>query len=195
MCDFKKVKNIARFICGAAISLTMFSSVVFSAEMPTPAPKLVSVYVVAPTYPAIARRYNLSGTVLAKIRIEADGHVSRTDILQSPGDVLSKAVVESTARWRYEPIAEPYERLVKIPFQITGGTNDYAFSTDLRPLASPAPTSTSDLVVDRVAGWAQVRALIDGGGSIVGTLVLKSSGQDFARTEPIAHRAVMRSTH
>ncbi|MBM0103227.1 TonB family protein [Steroidobacter sp. S1-65] len=145
----------------------------------TNAPKLVRLHVEAPEYPANARRFNLSGTVIAKMRVEMDGHVSKTEIIQSPADILSDAVVQTTAKWRYQPIAEPTEAVVQIPFQLSETDEGYAFSTASRSLAAPVPSSAAELGVNLTEGWSHIRLLIDGSGAIQGTLLLKSSGDDF----------------
>lgn len=162
-----------------AILALLLSTIAWAAESAAPAPKLVRIHVEAPEYPANARRFNVSGTVIAKMRIETDGQVSKTEIVQSPADILSKAVIETTAKWRYQPIAEPYEGIVQIPFQLTGEGESYALSTDVRPFSAPAPTAASDLGVDLTEGWSHVRLMIDATGTVTSTLVLKSSGPEF----------------
>jgi TonB family protein len=145
----------------------------------TGAPKLVRLHVEAPEYPATARRFNVSGTVIAKMRVETDGHVSKTEIIQSPADILSDAVVRTTANWKYQPVAAPVEGIVQIPFQLSATDEGYAFSTEARSLAAPAPSSASELGAELMEGWSHVRLLINGSGAVEGTLVLKSSGDDF----------------
>lgn len=164
----------------SALLALLLTTLVSTAE--TTAPKLVRLYVEAPEYPATARRFNLSGIVTAKMRIEADGHISRTEIIQSPADILSEAVVRTIAKWKYQPIAEPFEGLVEIPFQLSETDEGYAFSTTSRALAAPAPSSASELGVELTEGWSHVRLLIDGSGAVQGTLLLKSSGADFDAT-------------
>jgi TonB family protein len=155
----------------------------WAADAPAPAAKPVRLSTDAPEYPANARRFNVSGTVLAKLRIEADGRVSKVEIVKSDADILSKAVVQAASNWRYKPMAEPTEGLVQIPFKLSGADeDDYAFSTDIRSMSAPAPASASDLGIAFTEGWSQVRLLIDAAGMVEGTLVLKSSADQFRAT-------------
>lgn len=159
--------------------LALLFTALASAADPAAA-KLVRLHVEAPEYPAAARRFNISGIVIARLRIEADGHVSKTEIVQSPADVLSKAVIESTARWKYEPIAEPVEKIIQFPFLLTGTDEDYAFNTATRKQTAAAPSSAAALGAELTEGWCHVRLLIDGSGAITGSYVLKSSDDDFS---------------
>ena len=166
-----------RFILATPVLLLSMAG--WSAEPVASAPKLVRIHVEAPEYPPTARRFNVSGTVTAKMRVEADGHVSKTEVVLSPADILSEAVVAATAKWRYEPIAQPYDGVVQIPFQLTGGDDSYAFGTDVRPFAAPLPTAAAELGVELTEGWSHVRLIIDEAGAVIGKLVLKSSGPEF----------------
>jgi hypothetical protein len=96
-----------------------------------------------------------------------------------PRTYSRNAVVRTTANWKYQRVAEPVEGIVQIPFQLSATDEGYAFSTDARSLAAPAPSSVSELSAELTEGWSHVRLLINGSGAVEGTLVLKSSGDDF----------------
>ena len=153
------------------------STSIWAADDRFPAEQPVRVSVNVPEYPAIARRYNVSGTVTATLRIEKDGHVSKTEIHMSPADVLSEAVVSTTSKWTYKPMTAPVEVMIGFPFELEGG--EYAFSTSARNLMTPVPNSASELGAQLTEGWSHVRLLIDANGAVIGKLVLKSSGSEF----------------
>ena len=164
----------------AFLALLFFSSVGWAAGSPlTPARKAIAVHVEPAEYPPIARRYNISGTVLAKMRIEPDGHVSKVEIVQSPADVLSEAVIRAARKWKYQPMSEALEGTGQFPFELTGDGEGYAFSTDLRSPATPLPLNVSDLGVGLKEGWSHIRLLIDGGGAVKDIYILKSSSDEF----------------
>lgn len=59
-----------------------------------------------PPYPGIARRRGYSGTVQARIHIQADGFISKVEIVKSSGHlVLDHSVVQTIKeKWRFEPL-------------------------------------------------------------------------------------------
>lgn len=151
------------------------------ADDPPPAAAPAPLHIESPDYPASARRFNVTGVVVARVHIEPDGHISRTVILRTPADVLSEAVLKAVSRWQYAPTAEPADGVTRVPFDLAEG--EYAFSTDIRPLLASAPIRASDLDVRWREGWSHVRLLIDATGAVTGKLVLKSSGAQFAATQ------------
>lgn len=165
------------FLAAAVAVLAAF--VTLADDVPATLVKPVRIKGGAPEYPPIARRYNLSGEVIARLTIEPDGHVAKAEILHSPADVLSEAVTQTVLRWQYKELPVRTEGTVQIPFQLTGGGDSYAFGTAVRSLAAPAPASTSELGIEPVEGWSRVRMLIDAAGAVSGVLLLKSSSDEF----------------
>lgn len=164
-----------------AVFALFISSIVWAADSPAVRVNSFALSTPAPPYPAIARRYNVSGAVVAKLRVETDGHVSKVEIMRSPADVLSESTVRTCLKWRFKPLPGPGTGTWEIPFQLLG-PDEYAFSTGVRNLSAPAPTSAEELGVPVTRGWSFVRLLINRTGKVWGTLVLKSSGDDFRKT-------------
>ncbi|HSF15199.1 MAG TPA: TonB family protein [Vicinamibacteria bacterium] len=66
-----------------------------------PAPKRVSGE--PPTYPAVARRLNQQGRATVEFVLDEDGVPTKLQVIESAGEVLDAAVLESLSTWRYEP--------------------------------------------------------------------------------------------
>ena len=57
-----------------------------------------------PAYPRISLRLEEQGTVLLRIHVGADGHVSGVDLLESSGfERLDQAALEGVRKWRFDP--------------------------------------------------------------------------------------------
>jgi TonB family protein len=57
----------------------------------------------APSYPEEGRKLSLQGTVAVDMLVDETGTVQDPHIIESAGEVLDRAVLESVRRWRYEP--------------------------------------------------------------------------------------------
>jgi protein TonB len=83
-----------------------------------------SVFSPSPNYPAAALQARREGRVVLRVRVAADGQVSRIGILTSSGDgSLDAAARSAVSRWRFEParragIAVATEIAVPIRFEI-----------------------------------------------------------------------------
>lgn len=58
---------------------------------------------VAPVYPALARQRGVQGKVLLEVLIDAQGHVCKMRVLQSPDDSLSRAAMAALRRSSLTP--------------------------------------------------------------------------------------------
>jgi TonB family protein len=56
-----------------------------------------------PSYPAAAKKLHLRGTVTVELTVTEAGAVADARIVQSAGDILDHALLESVRAWRYEP--------------------------------------------------------------------------------------------
>lgn len=76
-----------------------------------------------PDYPALARRYGITGTVLMRVRVTIDGRPDEILVAQSSKHhVLDDAARMAVARWRFIPARRGDERLeswVEFPLQFT----------------------------------------------------------------------------
>jgi len=76
-----------------------------------------------PDYPALARRYGITGTVLIRVRVTIDGRPDEIVVAQSSmHQVLDDAARMAVARWRFIPARRGDERLeswVEFPLQFT----------------------------------------------------------------------------
>ena len=100
---------------------------------------------VQPEYPESARRAGAEGTVVARIRVDADGNVRGVTIRRSPHEALSDAAEAALRRWKFQP-PERDGRPV-------GFTAQYEFEFRLRDalridgaLAPPAPEETDKYI-------------------------------------------------
>jgi TonB family protein len=76
-----------------------------------------------PEYPRAALRAGISGVVVARVYVKADGRVGAVDVLDGPG-VFHEAVRKALMTWRYSPAraddgsALPDTHIVRVPFQL-----------------------------------------------------------------------------
>ncbi|TLP71046.1 energy transducer TonB [Pseudomonas nitroreducens] len=66
-------------------------------------PRLVPRYMAPPEYPQQFKPRGIDGTVKTTFDIEASGHVSNVQIVESSNAALAEAVRERVAQWRFEP--------------------------------------------------------------------------------------------
>ncbi len=65
----------------------------------------VVVHRVHPTYPEIARRLSLEGSVMVRAEVAADGHVQSVTVV-SGNAILAQAAVRAVREWVFAPGAE-----------------------------------------------------------------------------------------
>lgn len=70
---------------------------------------------VAPTYPDLARRMNISGVVKIQVTIANNGTVKNTKLIGGH-PVLANAAMEALKKWRYESGSEETTGVVEFHF-------------------------------------------------------------------------------
>jgi TonB family protein len=70
---------------------------------------------VSPTYPELARRMHVGGTVVLLVTIQPDGKVSATKV-ESGHALLVLAAQDAVSRWRFAPAPEASESEIYINF-------------------------------------------------------------------------------
>jgi TonB family protein len=59
---------------------------------------------VVPQYPALAKKWNVSGTVVLAVEVDEQGKVLKATAVSGPG-LLRPAAEEALMRWRFKPAA------------------------------------------------------------------------------------------
>ena len=72
---------------------------------------------VAPVYPDLAKRMNVSGTVKITVTIAPSGSVSGTKVVGGH-PLLVDAAVDAVKRWKYESGPEESKQIVEIKFTL-----------------------------------------------------------------------------
>lgn len=70
---------------------------------------------VAPTYPELARRMHITGTVVVHLTIQPDGSVSDAKV-ESGHALLGPAAQEAVKRWKFEPGSDTSDMTVDVNF-------------------------------------------------------------------------------
>ncbi len=70
---------------------------------------------VAPTYPELARKMNVSGTVKVQITIAANGSVKTAKALGGH-PLLIEPAVDAVKKWKYEPAKDESTTIVQFNF-------------------------------------------------------------------------------
>ena len=71
---------------------------------------------VAPVYPDIARRFNISGVVRLVVVVAANGNVKSTKVLGGH-PVLVNAAEDAVRKWKFEPAAGEDSGVVEVTFK------------------------------------------------------------------------------
>lgn len=71
---------------------------------------------VAPVYPDIARRMNISGTVKVAVVVAPNGSLKSTKVVGGH-PLLVTAAVDALKKWKFEPAAEESTGVVEFKFQ------------------------------------------------------------------------------
>lgn len=145
-------------------------------------------HAVAPEYPPVARRFNIQGVVIAEMTVGEDGKVTNIEILETPADVMSKAVRRAVPEWVFAKPAAPTVITFDLPFQLTE-VEDRAYDVVSRTIVQ-MPKEKWELGKGATNGWADVKIILTGDRS-KDFYVAKSSDPDFRKTvELIVERLV-----
>lgn len=99
---------------GSALSVAILF-VLFTAVAASAADRAV-VHSVRATYPEMARRMHVAGTVKLGVHISPDGSVRKVDVLGGH-PLLAQAAAESVKHWKYQPGADE-TRTVNVDFNM-----------------------------------------------------------------------------
>ena len=70
---------------------------------------------IPPTYPDIARKMNLAGTVKLEVTVAPNGTVKDTKVIGG-NPILVNAAVDAVKRWRFEPANDETVGLIEFKF-------------------------------------------------------------------------------
>lgn len=71
---------------------------------------------VAPSYPELARRMHVGGTVVLMVTVQPDGSVTKTKV-ESGHPLLAAAAEDAVKRWRFEPGPDTSESEIEVNFR------------------------------------------------------------------------------
>ena len=71
---------------------------------------------VQPTYPELARKMNLTGTVKVEVVVAANGTVKEVKVVGGH-PVLASAALDAVKKWRFEPAAGDSSGIVEFKFE------------------------------------------------------------------------------
>jgi TonB family protein len=71
---------------------------------------------VSPTYPELARRMHLGGTVVLLVTVQPDGAVSSTKV-ESGHPLLASAAEDAVRRWHFAPASDTSESEIAVNFK------------------------------------------------------------------------------
>jgi peptide/nickel transport system substrate-binding protein len=100
---------------------------IVTAAPPPPKPSVITraepVRRVEPEYPAAAREFGASGTIVVRVLVDGDGIVREAKIIQSFGNpACEQAALNAARQWEFNPATKdgiPFEQRVSIPFTFT----------------------------------------------------------------------------
>lgn len=77
---------------------------------------------VSPTYPQLARRLNITGSVRIEVEVAPDGTVKSTKVIGGH-PLLIKPALDALRKWKYEKAPTPTTGIVQFDFK--GSGDDY----------------------------------------------------------------------
>ena len=94
-------------------------------DPPVVTPAIVTVAVIRqrriPVYPAVLAEEGIEGQVIAVFYVDAEGRADDVRIERSPHPLLSKAVTDALAGWRFDPAraadGRPVRTRMRLPFR------------------------------------------------------------------------------
>lgn len=104
-----------RFITVALLLLTALAGSVFSQDADTSHDARQLVHKVAPIYPDLARRLQISGVVKLRATVAPNGSVRSIEPLGG-NPVLLKAATEAVNHWQYAPASNETRELIELRF-------------------------------------------------------------------------------
>jgi TonB family protein len=75
---------------------------------------------VAPQYPELARKMNVSGKVKLSVTVAPNGQVTKSEVLGGH-PVLANAAKDAIKKWKYEPASQETQVTVEFDFGSLGG--------------------------------------------------------------------------
>jgi TonB family protein len=113
-----RLGNWKRFLLGA-VALTILSGAMGFAQTGTTDESKRKVRTkVAPIYPDLARRMNVSGKVKIEVVIAPDGHVKSTRVVGGH-PLLVQACQDAVKEWKFAPAPEETVQIVEFEFRAT----------------------------------------------------------------------------
>jgi protein TonB len=80
----------------------------------------VPVRTVPPEYPSEMRRQHVSGLVVIKCTVDAQGNVSETNVVKSSNESFDKFAMDAVKKWKFKPARQDGEAIstsVNIPIK------------------------------------------------------------------------------
>ena len=107
-------RGVTTFLAAVAIfALALVAAQRISAQ-PHPDRRIISK--VAPTYPDLAKRMHLQGSVKLEVGVKPDGAVKSTRVLGG-NPVLVQAATDAVSKWRFEVSQGETVEIVQLTFQ------------------------------------------------------------------------------
>lgn len=97
----------AALVGGATIGAATTAAGARSEPEMVPVSRLTRTNYVAPEYPRVARRRNVTGSVDVTFTVTTDGKVRSASVLKSePKETFDQAAIDAVTKWRFEPSVE-----------------------------------------------------------------------------------------
>jgi TonB family protein len=110
----RKTQRIRRMLAAAA-ALLLSGAIAFAQSSSTDEGKRKIKTKVAPAYPELARRMNVTGKVKIEVVITPDGHVKSTRIVGGH-PLLVQACQDAVKEWKFLPSLEETTQIVEFEF-------------------------------------------------------------------------------
>jgi len=110
-------KKFARGIAVAAIGLSLAIACSMAQTGSTDEGKRKVKSKVAPAYPELAKRMNVSGKVKIEVVITPDGHVKSTRVIGGH-PLLVQACQDAVKEWKFAPAPEETTQIVEFEFNV-----------------------------------------------------------------------------
>lgn len=108
-----------RMVLATSAAALLFAATGFAQTSTTDEGKRKVKSKVAPSYPELARRMNVTGKVKIEVVIAPDGHVKSTRVVGGH-PLLVQASQDAVKEWKFQPAAEESTQIIEFDFHGTG---------------------------------------------------------------------------
>ncbi len=98
-----------------ALAVLVLAGICFAQSSPALCPR----HIESPTYPQIARIAHITGAVVLRVTIGADGSITQAAVKSKPNKILDQSATENLRHWTFtKPLSAPYVETITYVYSL-----------------------------------------------------------------------------